>query len=152
MGIDCDRIKPFGSSLVGFGREVVYLIGIIPLPVTVGTAPRLSTVMVDFLVIDQPSTYNAIIGGPTLNKLRAGTSTYHLMMKFPTKEGVGVVRGDQLATRKCYNNSMKKISDQTTLTVASMSEAKGEPKKLLEEVSVGEGKVLQIGTCLTQEV
>jgi hypothetical protein len=74
------------------------------------------------------------------------------MMKFPTEEGVRVVRGDQLVARKCYNISMKKISDMTTLTVALVSEAKGEPTESLEEVSVGEEKVLQIGTCLTQEV
>jgi hypothetical protein len=110
--------------------------------------PRLSTVMVDFLVIDRPSAYNAIMGRPALNKLRAVTSTYHLMMKFPTEEGVGEVRGDQLAARKCYNISMKAL-DMTNLTVASVSEARGEP---VEEVSVGEGKVLQIGTYLNAEV
>jgi hypothetical protein len=152
MGIDRERIKPFGSPLVGFGGEVVYPLGIIPLPVTAGTTPRLSTVMVDFLVIDRPSAYNAIVGRPTLNKLKAVTSTYHLMMKFPTEEGVGVVRGDQLTSRKCYNIAMKNASSPTTLTVASVSEAKGEPTEPLEEVSVGEGRVLQIGTCLTQDV
>jgi hypothetical protein len=73
------------------------------------------------------------------------------MMKFPTEEGVGEVRGDQLAARKCYNLSMK-VSDTTTLTVASVSEARGEPAEPIEEVSVGEGKVLQIGNCLSAEV
>jgi hypothetical protein len=148
MGIDRDRIKSFGSLLIGFGGEVVYPIGIIPLPVTAGTTPRLSTVMVDFLVINRPFAYNAIIGRLVLNKLRAATSTYHLMMKFPTEGGVGEVRGDQVAARKCYNMSMKKVSDPSTLTVASVSEIKGEPTEPLEEVVVGEGKVLQIGTCL----
>jgi hypothetical protein len=62
------------------------------------------------------------------------------------------VKGDQLAARRCYNISMKKVSDPTTLTVASVSEAKGEPTEPLEEVVVGEGKVLQIGTCLTHEI
>jgi hypothetical protein len=142
MGIDRERIKPFGSPLVGFGGEVVYLIGIISLLVTAGTTPRLSTMMVDFLVIDRPSTNNMIMGRPALNKLKAATSTYHLMMKFPTEEGVGVVRGDQLTARRCYNISMKKISDPTKFTVASVSEAKGEPVELLEEVLVGEGRVL----------
>jgi hypothetical protein len=98
--------------------------------------------MVDFLVIDRPSTNNMIMGRPVLNKLKAATSTYHLMMKFPTEEGVGVVRGDQLTARRCYNISMKKISDPTKFTVASVSEAKGEPVELLEEVLVGEGRVL----------
>jgi hypothetical protein len=87
-----------------------------------------------------------------LNKLKAATSTYHLMMKFSTEEGVGVVWGDQLAARKCYNTSMKKVSDSTTLTAASVHEVKGEPAKPLEEVSIGEGRVLQIGTCLDKEV
>jgi hypothetical protein len=119
--------------------------------VTAGTAPRQSIVMVDFLVIDRPSTYNAIMGRPALNKLRAATSTYHLMMKFLTEGGIGEVRGDQLAARKCYNISMK-ASDTTNLTVASVSKARREPAELVEEVSVGEGKVLQIGTYLNAEV
>jgi hypothetical protein len=74
------------------------------------------------------------------------------MMKFPTKEGVGEVKSNQLVARRCYNISMKKVLDLTTLTVASVSKPKGEPAEPLEEVVVGEGKVLQIGTCLTQEI
>jgi hypothetical protein len=151
MGIDRDRIKSFGSPLVRFGEEVVYPLGIIPLPVMVGTAPRISIVMVDFLVINRPSAYNAIMGRPALNKLRAATSTYHLIKKFPTEEGAGEVRGDQLTARKCYNLSMKAL-DTTTLTVASVSKARGEPVEPVEEVSVGEGRILQIGTCLNAEV
>jgi hypothetical protein len=65
---------------------------------------------------------------------------------------VGEVKGDQHAARRCYNISMKKVSDLTTLTVASMFEAEGEPAKPLEEVVIGEGKVLQIRTCLTSEI
>ena len=152
MGIDRDRIKPFSSLLVGFGREQVYLVGIVSLSLTAGTAPKASTVMVDFLVVDRPSAYNAIIGRPRLNKLKVATSTYHLMIKFPTKRRVGEVRGDQLAAMRCYNTSMKKASNSTTLIVASVNEAKGELAEPLEEVMVGEGRVLQIGTCLTWEI
>ena len=152
MGINRDRIKPFGPPLVGFGGEYVYLEEIISLPLTVGNAPKVSTVMVDFLVVDRPFAYNAIISRPGLNKLRATTSTYHLMMKFPTEEGVGEVKGDQLVAKRCYNISMKKVLNPTTLTVASVSKAKGEPAELLEDVVVREGKVLQIGTYLIQEI
>ena len=138
MGIDRDRIKPFGSPLVGFGGKQVYLIGIISLPLTVGTALKVSIVMVDFLVVDRLSAYNAIISRPGLNQLRAATSTYHLMMKFPTEERVGKVKGDQLVAKRCYNISMKKVSDLTTLIVASVSKAKGEPAEPLKEVVVEE--------------
>ena len=97
--------------------------------------------------MDRPSAYNVIIDQPGLKKLRAAISTYHLMMKFPTEEGVGEVKDDQLTVRRCYNISIKKVSNPTTLTVASVSKAKGEPAEPLKEVIVGEGKVLQIETC-----
>jgi hypothetical protein len=48
--------------------------------------------MIDFLVVDAPSAYNAILGRGTLNAIGAVVSTSHLMMKFiPTEAGVGVV-------------------------------------------------------------
>ena len=149
MGIDRDRIKPFSFPLVGFDGEQVYPIGIISLPLIAEIASKVSIVMVNFLVVDRPSIYNVIIGRPGLNKLRAATSTYHLLMKFPTKEGVRKVKDDQLAVRRCYNISMKKVSEPTTLLMALVTEVKGEPAEPLKEVVVGEGRVLQIGTCLT---
>ena len=55
-----------------------------------------------FLVVDYSSAYNAILGRPTLNSWKAVTSTYHLMIKFPTDYGVGELRGNQVAARECY--------------------------------------------------
>ena len=49
-----------------------------------------------------PSAYNAIIGRPTLNRLQAVTSIYHLLLKFPTEHRIGEVKGDQVAARECY--------------------------------------------------
>ena len=34
--------------------------------------------------------------------LKAITSTYHLMMKFPTAKGIAVMMGDQSMARMCY--------------------------------------------------
>ncbi|XP_059451077.1 uncharacterized protein LOC132181862 [Corylus avellana] len=157
MGIDCSRITPFGSPLVGFAGEQVQPIGIISLPVTARAAPRQSTIMVDFLVVDRPSAYNAIISQPTLNKLKAVTSTYHLKMKFPTEEGVGEVKGDQTATRKCYITSLKKPSKATPLTVSTVrcrkeDEPKGEPAETLEDMAVANGKVVKVGSQLSLDV
>ncbi|GAV82073.1 LOW QUALITY PROTEIN: hypothetical protein CFOL_v3_25526, partial [Cephalotus follicularis] len=53
-----------------------------------------------FLVVDTPSPYNAIVGRPGLNLLEAIVSTRHLLMKFPTRFGVGEVRGDQEVARR----------------------------------------------------
>ena len=53
-------------------------------------------------MVDSSSSYNVIIGKPTLNRWKAATSTYFLKVKFPTDNGVGEVRGDQILARECY--------------------------------------------------
>jgi hypothetical protein len=72
MGIDRERIKPFASPLVGFGGEVVFPIGIIPLPVTAGTTPQLATVMVYFLVIDRPFCVQRDCGSTRTEQVESG--------------------------------------------------------------------------------
>ena len=94
------------APLVGFKGDRVCLIGIITLPITVGTYPKTVSKTIDFLVVSCPSAYNAIIGRLTLNRLWAVTSTYHLLIKFPTEHGIGEVRGDQIAARECYLASL----------------------------------------------
>ena len=76
--------------------------GIITLPVVVGSYPQQITKEVNFLVVVYSSSYNAIIERPTLNSWKAITSTYHLSVKFPTEYEIGQAQGDQLAARECY--------------------------------------------------
>ncbi|XP_059446518.1 uncharacterized protein LOC132178074 [Corylus avellana] len=155
MGIDHDRIKSFGFPLVGFSGEQVQPIGLISLPVTAGTAPRQSTTMVDFLVVNRPSAYNAIIGRPALNKLEAATSTYHLKIKFRTEEGVKEVKEDQSAARKCYITSLKKPSEAANgwhCGSKKEGEPNGKPAESLEDVVVADNKVVKIVSQLASEV
>ena len=88
------------SPLVGFGGMKVQLVGTISLPVVMGAYPQQITKSVDFLVVDCSSSYNAIIGMPTLNSWKVVTSTYHLLVKFPIEHGVRQIQGDQLAARE----------------------------------------------------
>ncbi|RZS23144.1 hypothetical protein BHM03_00056003, partial [Ensete ventricosum] len=67
-----------------------------------GHLRRSKTLLVSFMVVKLPSAYNAIIGRPTLNRLRAVVSTYHRILKFPTRVGVGEVRSDPRESRQCY--------------------------------------------------
>ena len=94
LKLDPKRLHPFKSPLVSFSGDKVYPRGIVTLTVTVGTQSRQLTRQLDFLVVDCPSSYNAIIGRPTLNRWKAATSTYCLKVKFPTNDGVGEVRRD----------------------------------------------------------
>ena len=92
MRIDRKRLVPTNAPLVGFRGTKVYPLGTVTLPVTIGDYPQQITRDITFLIIDYSSTYNAIIGRPTLNSWKAITSTYHLMIKFPTEYGVGELR------------------------------------------------------------
>ena len=53
-------------------------------------------------MVDYPSSYNVIIGRPTLKRWKLATSTYYLKVKFPTENGVSKVKGDQVLAKECY--------------------------------------------------
>ena len=73
--------------------------------------------MVDFLLVGQPFTDNAIIGRPTLNALRAVVSTYHLVIKFLVGDLFGEVRGDQVESRQCYAMSTKVVEKHKMVNI-----------------------------------
>ena len=77
-------------------------LGVVTLFVVVGDYPQQITKNVTFLVVNCSSAYNAILGRSTLNLGKVVTSTYHLMIKFPTDYRVGELQGNQVAARKCY--------------------------------------------------
>ena len=60
-----------------------------------------------FLIVDAPSSYNILLGRPSLNAIRVIPSAYHMIIKFPTMNEVGMVRGGQRVARECYSASMK---------------------------------------------
>ncbi|GAV80602.1 LOW QUALITY PROTEIN: hypothetical protein CFOL_v3_24062, partial [Cephalotus follicularis] len=70
LRIPADQLKPVKTPLVGFAGEMVHPLGSIDLSVVAGTPPP-THVEMTFLVVDTPSTYNAIIGRPWLNLLEA---------------------------------------------------------------------------------
>jgi hypothetical protein len=154
MKLDKDKLRPMDTPLVGFTGDKVCLVNIITLPITVRTYSKTVSKTVDFLVVDCPSAYNAIIGRPTLNRLRAVTSTYHLLVKFPTEHGIGKVRGDQIAARECYlaslgsegQNQMMMIEEWKTLV---------KPSEELDTIGLEEGqpeKTTRIGASLPPQI
>ena len=63
--------------------------------------------MSNFMVVKGRSSYNAIIGHPTLVALKAVTSIYHICLKFLIPRGVGVIWGNQYEARMCYTTSIR---------------------------------------------
>ena len=102
-------------------------------------------------MVDCPSSYNVIIGRPTLNRWKATTSTYCLKVKFPTDNGVGKVKGDQILARECYQAVLAEKENHTWVI-----EEKGENKmEALETVALVEDeitKMKRIGTTLSPKM
>uniref|UniRef100_A0A2N9I4E8 RNA-directed DNA polymerase n=1 Tax=Fagus sylvatica TaxID=28930 RepID=A0A2N9I4E8_FAGSY len=150
MRLDKDKLRPMDAPLVGFTGDKVCLVGIVTLPIAVGTHPK----TVDFLVVNCPSAYNAIIGRPTLNRLRAVTSTYHLLLKFPTEHGIGEVRGDQIAARECYLASLGPGGQNQTMSIEEQK-ILVKPSGELDNIELEDGRperTTKIGAHLPPEM
>ena len=107
MDIGKERLEPINTHLRGLSGERVLPLGSIQLVLTLGDPPCQVTTTVRFLVVDAPSAYNVLLGRPSLNDIKAIPSAYHMVIKFPTANGVGMVRGDQRMARECYSASVK---------------------------------------------
>ena len=148
MRLGRDLLRPACSPLIGFGGMKVQPVGIVTLPVVVGSYLQQITKSVNFLVVDCSSSYNAIIGRPTLNSWNAVTSTYHLLVKFPTEYGIRQVHGDQLAVRECYL-AMMALDEQVQTMSIEERRFVAEPTEVLEDIPLEEGnpeKFTRIGT------
>ena len=70
--------------------------------------------MADFLVIDQPSAYNAIISRLLMKKTNMVTTIYCLTIKFLTLIGIGYIKVDQAMAWHCHIQSLH-LSKQAVL-------------------------------------
>ena len=60
MGLKVSDLKPSPNLVYNFTGDSVVPLGVISLPMTLGEYPRQSCIMIDFLVIDEPSAFNAV--------------------------------------------------------------------------------------------
>ena len=61
------------------------------------------------------------------------TSTYHMMIKFPTEYRVGKVHGDHVATRECYIAMLEMDNHLQTMSIEEQRMV-AEPVEELEEI------------------
>jgi hypothetical protein len=77
-------------------------------------------------------------------------------MKFPTEEGIRIVKGDQREARRCYNFSLKSTLEkhnleEKTKEVGKLQSQLGESVENLEEFEVGDPeKRVRVGSQLPQ--
>ena len=158
MGIGREKLEPVSIHLVGFSGEKVLPLGSIQLVLTLEDLPCQATTTTRFLVVEAPSSYNILLGRPSLNAIKAIPSAYHMMIKFPTISGVGMVRGDQRVAKECYSTSMKqKTVDNIYLDELDMCDevhTRPKPSEELESVSLDDDPehLAYIGSKLTKDL
>ncbi|XP_074351460.1 uncharacterized protein LOC141690572 [Apium graveolens] len=96
------QLTPSNAPIYGFNHMECKVEGAIQLLVTIGEEPREATQMLNFQVVKAASTYNTIMGRTGIHAFKAVSSTYHMVLKFPTRNGPGEARGDQKMARSCY--------------------------------------------------
>ena len=87
-----------------------------------------------------------------LNSWKAATSTYHLMIKFPTEYGIGELQGDQVAARECYIAMLEMEDHQQTMCIGEQ-QTTTKPIEDLEEISLDESRpkrTTRMGTLASQ--
>ncbi|GKV49513.1 hypothetical protein SLEP1_g56262 [Rubroshorea leprosula] len=109
MQLNPSLLQKHEGSIYGFDNQPVPVEGIITLPIYVGSEPRFRMASITFMVVKMESAFNAILGRATLCELKAVISQPHLCMKFPTPQGVGVLKGNQRMARAYYQDTFKKV-------------------------------------------
>ncbi|GKV40196.1 hypothetical protein SLEP1_g47864 [Rubroshorea leprosula] len=123
--------------------------------VDTGSAPDIMTYVtpsVKFLVVKMASSFNIVIGRPTLIEIRAVVSQSHLCMKFPTPMGIATLRGNQEVARHCYITSQ--VMGVEIVDNRPEDETRATPVEDVEEVLIDDrdpNRKTQIGTRLNPE-
>ncbi|XP_021738353.1 uncharacterized protein LOC110704846 [Chenopodium quinoa] len=81
-------LTPVSYPVIGFNGSTVRPKGSIVLPIRLGDGTTTRDAMTEFLVVDVPSAYNAIVGRPIIHDIQAVVSTYHLTIAYVSNRGV----------------------------------------------------------------
>ena len=91
-----------------FSREQVSTRGYIDLRTVFRDRAQTKTIHIRFLIVDASTSYNVLLGCPSLNTLGAVVSTPHLAMKFPSPSGdILTIHCDQRLACECYMVSLR---------------------------------------------
>ena len=97
LGLGKAELSSFTSPIYGFSGEPTVPLGKTILPVLAGPI----NLQTKFIVVKALSPYNAIMGHDWLHRMRAIPSTFHQKLRFPIKDGVMELNGDQVTAKQC---------------------------------------------------
>ncbi|KAK8947062.1 hypothetical protein KSP39_PZI007200 [Platanthera zijinensis] len=106
MRVEARRVLAADGPLFGFSGERKEVEGGVGLQVTLGGLSRNCR----FVIVDAPSSYNAIFGRPLISAFRCVPSSFHQCLKLNSGGTQIRVRGDPKAARECYVTAVNAIS------------------------------------------
>ncbi|XP_027941019.1 uncharacterized protein LOC114194807 [Vigna unguiculata] len=99
---------PYDEPIYGFSGEKVSTRGYIDFHTVFRDGAQTKTVPIRFLIADTPTSYNVLLGRPSLNTFCTVVSTPHLAMKFPSPSSdILTIHGDQCLACECYMASLR---------------------------------------------
>ena len=97
------ELYSFTSPIYGFSGKPTVPLGKTILPVLAGPI----NLQTEFILVKTSSPYNAIMGRDWLHRMRAIPSTLHQKLRFPTKDGIMELNGDQVTAKQCVLATVK---------------------------------------------
>ena len=114
LGLKPENLITYSFPLVSFEGKMVVSKGQIRLPVQVG----IDVVEVNFIVVDAFSPYTAITGRPWLHTLGDVSSILHQKVKYPSRDQVLEIVGNQSVARQCLVAAIQHKPEVDTSAIA----------------------------------
>lgn len=129
------QLKEVQTPLSRFIEDSVETKGFVVLLVEIAMSPNIHKLDMEFIVLTLTYVHNIILWRSALQGLKVIVYMEKFCMKFPTPNGIGVVRENQRVVRSCYIKSCKTIG-QKDLQVHTVVEKifKEEPLPRVEPV------------------
>ena len=101
-------LSKYDTPLVEFDGRIVVPEGQISLPINMEG----KEVMVAFIVVNSFSLYTVILGWSWIHAMGAIPSTLYVKVKFPTEQGIILVKGSQQVARQCLVAAVNRKNEQ----------------------------------------
>ncbi|XP_072076615.1 uncharacterized protein [Arachis hypogaea] len=149
LGLRNENLQTHRNGVTGLGDNFLKPEGSITLPLTIGTGNQRMTILSEFVVLEDSTAYNVILGRKTINDFSAIIFTKYLLMKFITEDGsIETIHGDREVAAECNNTSLalrKKSRDAAGIFLADLDarqdgQPRPEPEGDMEKLQVGQTK------------
>ncbi|XP_015971482.1 uncharacterized protein LOC107494953 [Arachis duranensis] len=147
LGLRDADLTTHQHGVIGLGDHFIKPDGVISLPISVGQTQGRRSAMAEFVILQDSTAYNIILGRKTINDVEAIINTKLLVMKFVTDDGsIGSIRGNLETAVACDNASLslrKKSKEASGVFLADLDariddKPRPEPEGDLEKFRIGD--------------